>query len=264
MSTLHTIARPEHSAALAQLLAVLNTAKRTGPVPLPDGTVTGKRIGAHTPSRAFDRIAVYADDRTDRAALLTASGADAATLGAIVAAITANAPRNTEGRAAAGLSAESLHTVSGMRRDNRTPARRTDGSACWTVPGARIVMEWWAITIRTDTASVRIVLDGPEWTVSAAAAVLDAALWWMAPAARHMTRTTPGHGRRRLSDVIPGAIGRDRSGGTFADTLSTAFCSCGWSSLLDDRPMARAAARRHIDSEQRKTEPAAVMEPATV
>lgn len=253
MPALHTISRPKHTATMAKLLAALTTSRTAAPVDVPGGRVSAKRFGGFGPRGYFDRIAVFSAGREDRAALLTASGVDAAALGAIVAAVISNTPTGHGTTAAAlyghgstaALSAESLHTVSRMRRDNRTPGRKVDGSACWQVPGAAIRVDSWSLTVTTETGEVRVSLDGREWTERDAAAVLDAALWQLAPLARHMTRTSAERGRRRLSDVMPGAIGRDRGAGTFADRLSTAACSCGWQKVCDNREYARYAANEH-------------------
>lgn len=232
----HTLSRPAHTAAMADVLSNL-AARRIKD--LPGGRVSAKRYGAHGPRGHFDRIAVYAEGRVSRAALLTVSGVGADVLGPIVAALIDYAPGDMVRTAvealyeegAAELHAESVHTVCRMRRDNRAPARRADGSAGWRVPGADIGVEPWALTVVTSTASVRVSLDGPRWTPYAAAAVLDAALWQLAPEARHMTLTT---GDR--SSVVSG-------------DCSVARCSCGWSVTGDDRDVARMAARNHKTAE---------------
>ncbi len=241
----HTHDRPEHAAALAGLLARLATRDTRASGPVPGGEL---HAGRYDRSR---RIAVRAG-HGERVALVTlrpAAGCelDAATLGPLLAAILDNAPEESGDHPAADLSAATVHLSSRMRRDDRTPARRADGSAGWTVPGAVVHLERHTLTVTTPACYVRIALDGPDWTERAAAAVLDAALWWLAaPEARHMTRTTAARGWQRLGDVVPGAVGRDRHGHQAYSGLSTALCSCGWTSgLKDDRQYARAAARQH-------------------
>jgi hypothetical protein len=239
---------------MAVLLTSLAGPRHAATGSLPGGhLVKAERFSGF--GRYVDRVAVFVAGQEDRAALLIVSGVDAAVLGAVVAAVVKHAPKgmSESGVPASALSAESVHTVSRMRRDDRTPVRRFDGSAGWSVPGATVRVERWSVTITTGSAEVRIILGDHGWSAQGAAAVLDAALWQLVPEARHMTRTTPESGLRRLADVIPGAVGRDRGAGVFVvDRSSTAACSCGWTVTVDGRDMARAAARFHAESEQRK------------
>jgi len=235
----HTCPRPLHTAALAGLLDATTTTNQPAKTAVPGGELRARRTGS------FLRIGVF-NGTGERVALVVLRGAtvDAATVAPMLAAILDHAPTSPMSGDAA-LSGETVHLHSRMRSNDRT--RQYDGSTTWAIPGASVRVDRHNLSVVTPTGYARIILDGAAWTENAAAAVLDAALWQMAaPEAQHMTRTTAARGWRRLNESIPGAIGRGRTGGHTYDGISTALCSCGWSSTLDTRPIARSAARSHV------------------
>ncbi|MFI0406525.1 hypothetical protein [Actinomadura sp. 3N508] len=171
-----------------------------------------------------------------------ASGMDGnLTLARALAAALHQAPKGLTWDAPA-FGPEGVGHVMQMRRNQRCPQPRADGSIRLGVPGGAAVVDRHSITATTDTGvRVRFALEG-LWTTFGVARVADAMLRDLAPEAHHLTYTTEPRGWH-----LNGTFVSKRGGGRY-DGASTAYCSCGWFCMEGDRASARWSAAWHREN----------------